>query len=251
MTAATNIPRHIAIIMDGNGRWAERRGLARTAGHQAGAESVREVVRAARELGVGAITLYSFSTENWGRPADEVKALMSLLERYLVEETEELLARNIRLRAIGELDRLPASVRMLIRVAEGMTARNDGMVLSLALSYGGRAEITAACKSIARDVAAGRLRPDAIDESTIQARLYTAGIPDPDILIRTGGDLRVSNFLLWQIAYSELFVTPAPWPEFRRAQLLEVIEAYGSRQRRYGLVAGEEGPRAGVASETG
>lgn len=236
MSGDSSVPRHIAIIMDGNGRWAQARGLPRAAGHEAGATSVREVVRTARELGVEALTLYSFSTENWGRPKQEVRALMSLLERYLVEETEELLSRGIRLRAIGELDRLPASVRLLLRTAEGMTSRNSGMELCLALSYGGRAEITSAVREIAREVAAGRLRPDQIDESAIQARLYTRGLPDPDLLIRTSGDVRVSNFLLWQIAYSEIYVTETAWPDFRRPEMLAAIADYGKRQRRYGKV---------------
>ena len=234
MNGLVAVPRHVAIIMDGNGRWAQQRGLDRSAGHEAGADSVREVVRACRELGVEVLTLYSFSTENWSRPEGEVSALMGLLERYLREETAELLAQDIRLRGIGELDQLPFVVRSLLKGAETVTADNHGLELLLALSYGSRAEVVRAVRDIATEVAAGRLKPEQIDEETIGARLYTAGLPDADLLIRTSGDLRVSNFLLWQIAYSELYVTPVPWPEFRRANLLEAFEAYASRERRYG-----------------
>lgn len=234
MTWNGPVPRHVAIIMDGNGRWAMQRGLPRTAGHEAGADSVREIVKACRQAGVEVLTLYSFSTENWGRPEDEVDALMGLLERYLREETQELLDNGVRLRGIGELDKLPDAVRGLLRVAEAVTATNEGMELLLALSYGGRAELVAAVRSMAQEVAEGRLAVEAINEDVVADHLYTAGLPDPDLLIRTSGDLRVSNFLLWQIAYAELWVTPVPWPEFRRPDLYEAFEAYASRQRRYG-----------------
>ncbi len=234
MTHHDAVPRHVAIIMDGNGRWATGRGLPRTAGHEAGADSVREVVRACREAGVEVLTLYSFSTENWGRPEDEVDALMGLLERYLRDETQEMLDNGVRLRGIGELDKLPEDVRMLLGMAEQLTAHNEGMELLLALSYGARAELVSAVRALAREVADGRLAVDAIDEEEVAKHLYTAGLPDPDLLIRTSGDLRVSNFLLWQIAYAELYVTPVPWPEFRRANLAEAFEAYRARQRRYG-----------------
>ena len=228
------VPRHVAIIMDGNGRWARQRGLPRTAGHEAGAESVREVVRLCGELGVEVLTLYSFSTENWSRPEDEVNALMGLLEAYLREETGELLANNVRLRGIGELDQLPDHVRVLLDAGEAVTAGNEGMELLLALSYGGRAELVRAIRDLATDVKRGVLDAADIDETLVASRLYTAGLPDPDLLIRTSGDLRVSNFLLWQIAYSELYVTAVPWPEFRREHLLEAFEAYAARQRRFG-----------------
>jgi len=231
---ALSVPSHVAIIMDGNGRWAQKRGLPRTEGHAAGAESVREVVRACAQLGVGVLTLYSFSTENWQRPNDEVDALMALLERYLREEIPELMSNGVQLCAIGQLERLPAPVRRLTEAARVATAENTGLKLVLALSYGSRAELVVAMREIARDVRDGELNPEDIDESTIAARLYTAGLPDPELLIRTSGDQRVSNFLLWQIAYSELYITPVPWPEFRRAHLEEAFRVFSSRQRRFG-----------------
>lgn len=228
------VPRHVAIIMDGNGRWARRRGLPRTAGHEAGAESVRKIVRACGQLGVEVLTLYSFSTENWSRPEEEVAALMGLLEVYLRDETEELLSNRVRLRGIGELDQLPDTVRMLLGLAEAATADGTGLELLLALSYGGRAEMVSAVRDIAVAVREGRMSPEDIDEAAIASRLYTAGLPDPDLLIRTSGDLRVSNFLLWQIAYSELYVTDVAWPEFHEEHLREAFRTYGRRQRRFG-----------------
>ena len=234
MADGPRIPRHVAIIMDGNGRWARSRGLPRTAGHEAGAQSVREVVKACGELGVEVLTLYSFSTENWKRPEDEVNALMGLLEQYLREETHQLKDNDVRLRAIGELELLPEDVRELLTFAQSITADNSGMELVLALSYGGRAEVVQAVRDLVRDAAEGRLRPEDIDESTIEARLYTAGLPDPDLVIRTSGDLRISNFLLWQIAYAELYVTELLWPEFRRPHLEEAFRAFAGRQRRFG-----------------
>jgi len=234
MTYVGPVPKHVAIIMDGNGRWAQRRGLPRTAGHEAGAETVRQMVRACAELGVGVLTLYSFSTENWFRPEEEVSALMALLETYLRDETAELMANSVRLRGIGELGMLPEATRALLRLAEDATKDNDGLQLLLALSYGARAEMTNAVRAIAQEVAEGQLDPADIDETAISSHLYTAGLPDPDLLIRTSGDYRVSNFLLWQIAYSELYVTDVPWPEFRRPHLLEAFESFGVRQRRFG-----------------
>ena len=228
------IPRHVAIIMDGNGRWAQKRDLPRTEGHREGAESVREIVRACGQLGVEVLTLYSFSTENWSRPDDEVDALMALLETYLTEEIPELMTNGVQLGAIGQLDRLPSHVRMLIDAAGHATQDNEGLKLVLALSYGSRAELVEAMRDLARDVRDGRLQPDDIDEETIADRLYTAGLPDPDLLIRTSGDQRVSNFLLWQIAYSELYITAVPWPEFRRPHLEQAFRAFSSRQRRFG-----------------
>ncbi len=220
--------------MDGNGRWAERRGLGRNAGHEAGAESVREIVRSCGQMGVEVLTLYSFSTENWGRPEDEVEALMALLARFLRDELGELMDNRVRLRAIGELQRLPEHVRTLLDQVADVTAHNDGMMLQLALSYGSRAEIAAAVRSIARDVAAGALDIDAIDEVLISGRLYTGGLPDPDLLVRTSGELRLSNFLLWQSAYSELYVTDVLWPDFRTPQLQEAFAAFSARKRRFG-----------------
>lgn len=228
------VPRHVAVIMDGNGRWAADRGLPRTAGHEAGADAVREVVRACGELGVEYLTLYSFSTENWGRPEDEVDALMALLARYLQEEQTELMQNRVRLRGIGELDRLPGFVRTALREVERHTANNDGLLLTLALSYGSRSEIVDAVRRIATEVSNGRLSPDEIEERTITSSLYTAGTPDPDLLVRTSGEMRLSNFLLWQLAYAEIYVTEVFWPDFRRPQLEAAIEVYGSRQRRFG-----------------
>jgi undecaprenyl diphosphate synthase len=236
MNLSSPIPRHVAVIMDGNGRWARQRGLPRSAGHEAGADTVRTIVRTCRELGVEVLTLYSFSTENWARPEDEVSALMGLLERYLREEQDDLLRNGIRLRGIGQIERLPSQVRDMLAVAEAATAHNEGMELLLALSYGGRAEVVEAVRDLAREVAAGRLSPEAIDESLLASRLYTAGLPDPDLLIRTSGDLRISNFLLWQVAYTELWVTPVAWPDFRKEHLLEAFASYAGRQRRFGKV---------------
>jgi len=233
------VPRHLAIIMDGNGRWAQARGLPRVAGHEAGAESVREITRACRAAGVQALTLYSFSTENWKRPDDEVKALMGLLARFLVEERREILENDIRLNAIGQLDRLPIPVRAALKELSHASRNNKGMVLTLALSYGGRAEIVEAAKSLARKAAAGRLRPDAIDEATFAAELGTAGLPEPDLLVRTSGELRLSNFLLWQLAYAEIYVTDVLWPDFRRAELEQAFASFGTRERRFGKTSAQ------------
>lgn len=220
--------------MDGNGRWAEARGLPRLAGHEAGAESVREITRSCRTLGVEALTLYSFSTENWRRPAEEVSGLMGLLGRFLVEERREILENGIRLNAIGQLDRLPLAVRAALKELSHASRNNKGMTLTLALSYGGRAEIVEAARALAKKAAAGRLRPDAIDEAAFAAELGTAGLPEPDLLIRTSGELRLSNFLLWQLAYAEIFVTPTAWPDFRRPQLEEAFASFRARERRFG-----------------
>lgn len=236
---SARIPQHLAIIMDGNGRWAEARGLPRIRGHEEGAESVRAVTRAARELGVRAVTLYSFSTENWKRPADEVAGLMGLLSRYVVEERREILDNGIRLNVIGQMDRLPAPVRLGLAELMRASRENAQMVLTLALSYGGRAEIVEAAKALAKKAAAGRLRVDSIDEATFAAELGTAGLPDPDFLIRTSGEMRLSNFLLWQLAYAELYVTPVLWPDFRRPQLEEAFASFGKRERRFGLTGAQ------------
>ena len=227
-------PRHIAIIMDGNGRWAKARGLLRVAGHAEGVHSVRAVTRECRRLGVEALTLYSFSTENWKRPAAEVDALMGLLVHYLVAERSEILDNDIRLTHVGDVDRLPEDVQEALFRLEQASAHCGGMVLNLALSYGAREEITRAVRSIAGRVARGELEVEQIDEDTIDASLDTAGLPDPDLVIRTSGELRLSNFLLWQVAYAELYVTDLPWPEFREAALHDALRAFGCRERRFG-----------------
>lgn len=225
--------------MDGNGRWAQARGLPRVAGHEAGAESVREITRACRRMGIEALTLYSFSTENWRRPEDEVGALMGLLARFLVEERREILDNDIRLNAIGQIDRLPLAVRAALKELMHASRQNRGMVLTLALSYGSRAEIVDAARALAKKAAAGRLKPDAIDEAAFAAELGTAGLPDPDFLIRTSGELRLSNFLLWQLAYAEIFVTDVLWPDFRTPQLQIALDAYRNRERRFGKTSAQ------------
>ena len=234
MSVNDRVPRHVAVIMDGNGRWATERDLPRVRGHEAGADTVRAIVRACGKRGVEALTLYSFSTENWGRPGDEVDALMALLAKYLLEERGELMGNGVRLRGMGQLDRLPPPVRQLLDEATRLTADNDGLLLTLALSYGSRAEITDAVRSIAADVAAGALAASSVDEALISARLYTAGVPDPDLLIRTSGEMRLSNFLLWQLAYAELYVTDVYWPDFREPHLDEAFAVFAGRQRRFG-----------------
>lgn len=236
---AETIPRHVAVIMDGNGRWAERRGLDRVQGHRAGIEAVRATVRAAHELGVRFLTLYAFSTENWSRPKGEVDALMGLLEHYLAAELEELDRNGIRLRAIGRLDRLPEVTRVTLEEALERTRDNSEMTVVFALSYGGRTEIADAARKLARDVESGKLDPEQIDEKTFAAYLYDPELPDPDLLIRTGGEARVSNFLLWQIAYAELHVTEVMWPDFRKNDLVEAVWDYQQRERRYGLTSAQ------------
>jgi undecaprenyl diphosphate synthase len=228
------VPRHVAIIMDGNGRWAEARGLPRIKGHEAGADSVRDITRACRQAGVQALTLYSFSTENWKRPADEVAGLMALLARFLVEERGEILDNGIRLQAIGQTEKLPVTVRAALKELSFASRNNHDMTLTLALSYGGRAEIVEAARSLARKAATGRLRPEQIDEAAFASELGTAGLPEPDLLIRTSGELRLSNFLLWQLAYAEFYVTDTLWPDFRRDELHRAFASFGSRERRFG-----------------
>jgi undecaprenyl diphosphate synthase len=234
-----SIPRHVAIIMDGNGRWAERRGLSRIEGHRAGLESVRAVVRAAHELGVRWLTLYAFSLENWNRPKPEVDELMRLLERYLDLEIEEVHRNGIQVRAIGRVDRLAASARERIEAAVARTRGNREMTLVFAVSYGGRAEIVDAARRLLRDAESGKVDPDQLDEKTFAAYLYDPELPDPDLLIRTGAESRVSNFLLWQIAYSEIYTTDAMWPEFRKPHLVEAIADYQKRERRFGLTSAQ------------
>ena len=237
--ADRTLPKHVAIIMDGNGRWAAARGLPRIKGHEAGAESVSEIVRDCRERGISALTLYSFSTENWKRPSAEVGALMGLLERYLAAEKKEILDNGIRLNAIGQIDRLPAHVRLPLQLLMKDSARNDGMTLTLALSYGGRREIVDAVQAIAKKVRRRELVPEEIDETTIAAHLYTTNLPDPDLLIRTSGEMRISNFLLWQLAYTEIYVTDVLWPDFRKPQLQQALDDYAKRERRYGLTGAQ------------
>jgi len=234
-----SIPRHVAIIMDGNGRWAERRGLSRTLGHRAGLESVRAVVRAARELGVRWLTLYAFSLENWNRPKGEVDELMRLLETYLDQEIDEVASHGIQVRAIGRVERLPASAWRKVEQAIARTRDNREMTLCFAVSYGGRAEIVDAARRLLRDAEAGKVDPERLDEKTFAAYLYDPEMPDPDLLIRTGAESRISNFLLWQVAYSEIHSTPAMWPEFREAHLLEAIADYQGRERRFGLTSAQ------------
>ena len=231
-----DIPRHIAVIMDGNGRWAKERGLPRGEGHRAGAESVREVADTCIELGVKYLTLYAFSSENWNRPEAEVKALMTLLDRFLVEKSKDLKKQNIRLQAIGQLDRLPAKTRALLDKIMAQTADHTALTLVLALSYGGREEIISAARSLAAEAAAGTISPDQIDGTMFASHLQTAGIPDPDLLIRTSGEMRVSNFLLWQISYAEIVIVKKFWPDFRKNDLIEAVREYQLRHRRFGAL---------------
>jgi undecaprenyl diphosphate synthase len=232
--AKANLPTHIAIIMDGNGRWAKERHLPRVEGHRNGVESVRAAVRASGELGVKYLTLYAFSVENWNRPKDEVDTLMKYLARFLKTEIGELNKSNVRLEVIGQIYRLPEFVQEQLRKTQAALARNNGLTLILALSYGGRTEIVEAVRGIAEKVKRGELEPAEINEQAISQHLYTRNLPDPDLLIRTSGEMRVSNFLLWQISYAELVVTPTLWPDFRRPQLCEAIEEYARRHRRFG-----------------
>jgi undecaprenyl diphosphate synthase len=235
LKSSPNLPRHIAIIMDGNGRWAKKRRLPRLAGHRAGTEPVRKCVRTCARLGVEYLTLYTFSVENWNRPHAEVAGLMSILEEVLRREVLELQENNVRLNAIGRLDALPAATRRTLdRTAERL-AGNTGLTLTLALSYGGRAEIIDAARRLAERVREGALETSAIDEDALHACLYDPALPDPDLLIRTSGELRVSNFLLWQIAYTEIWVTEVLWPDFGEGDLLDAIDAYTRRERRFGL----------------
>ncbi len=230
-----NLPRHIAVIMDGNGRWAESRRLGRIRGHRRGVEAAREVVRVCSELGIGALTLYTFSKENWSRPKKEVDMLMGFLESHLKSEASMMMEKGIRFRAVGNIGELPESVIRVVRDLEAETAANTGMLLQLALSYSAREEITEACKAIAQKVADGELNVEDISEETVEAALYTSGVPDPDLLIRTSGEIRLSNFLLWQVAYTEFYVTDVLWPDFNRKHLLEAIRCYQGRERRFGL----------------
>ena len=228
------LPRHIAIIMDGNGRWAERRGLPRIEGHRQGAESVRQVTRAARAEGIQRLTLYAFSEQNWGRPMAEIAALMQLLRDYLIDERAEIMDNNIRLTTLGNTERLPEYVRTPLESLMTASAGNDGMELCLALSYGGREEIAAAVQRIAARIATGELKPDDVNTELLQE---TIAVEDVDLIIRTSGEQRLSNFLLWQSAYAELYFADSLWPEFGKAELLEALSAFQRRERRFGLVA--------------
>jgi undecaprenyl diphosphate synthase len=231
------LPRHIAIIMDGNGRWAKKKLLNRISGHVKGVNAVREVVTGCRELGIKVLTLYAFSIENWRRPAEEVRALMELLKEYLQKECPEMVQNNIRLNAIGRIEDLPQDVQTILRETKKRTEHCDGMTLNLALSYGGRSEILHAVQGIVSDLQKGKIKPEEMTVQRFSQYLWTHGIPDPDLLIRTSGEFRISNFLLWQIAYTELYVTDTLWPDFDRKELLRAIADYQSRERRFGLTS--------------
>ncbi|MCC6465718.1 MAG: isoprenyl transferase [Planctomycetes bacterium] len=227
-------PRHIAIIMDGNGRWAEARGLRRVKGHEAGSETVRVIAEECSRLGVEQLTLYAFSEENWRRPRLEIEFLMRLLKRFIVNERDTLMRNNLRFSAIGRLHRLPEGVRRELTRTMELTSRNTGTNLCLALSYGGRAELVDAMRELAAKVQAGKLKPEQIDEAMVSAHLYQPEMPEPDLVIRTAGEMRLSNFLLWQVSYAELFVSDALWPEFRAEHLHEALASYARRERRFG-----------------
>ena len=236
LVAHGNLPRHVAIIMDGNGRWAARRQRPRIFGHRAGMRSVRAVIETAGDLHIPFLTLYAFSKENWKRPQSEVDALMRLLQRYIATERGELMSRGVRVQAIGEIERLSAEARADLEGLIAETSANDRLTVILAISYGGRAEIVRGARLVAEAARSGTLRPEDLDEATFAGLLYTADLPDPDLLIRTSGEMRVSNFLLWQIAYTELYVTEILWPDFGRHAFLDAIDDYLTRERRFGAV---------------
>ena len=231
------VPHHIAIIMDGNGRWAKKKSLSRISGHIKGVDAVREIVTACRELGIKILTLYAFSMENWKRPMDEVTALMGLLKEYLLMECEEMIQNNIRLSAIGQWEDLPSDVQKALQETIKKTEHCNGMILNLALSYSGRSEIIHAVQGILSDFQKGKIKPEEVSIQQFPEYLWTQGMPDPDLLIRTSGELRISNFLLWQVAYTELYVTETLWPDFDRKELLKAIADYQSRERRFGLTS--------------
>jgi undecaprenyl diphosphate synthase len=245
--SSDNLPRHIAVIMDGNGRWAKKRLLNRIKGHSRGVAVARDTVTACREMGIECLTLYTFSRENWKRPAYEVATLMKFLEAHLKEEKKTLVENNIRFKAIGAIDELPVGVRRVVADITEATRTNTGMVLQLALSYSGREEITRAARTLAERVASGAMTPADITEEAVSAAMYTFDVPDPDLLIRTSGELRISNFFLWQLAYTEIYITDVLWPDFTRAHLEEAVRAYQSRDRRFGLVGGQATGAAGAA----
>ena len=236
-----DVPRHVAIIMDGNGRWAQQRGLPRTAGHRQGVEAVREVVQAARDIGVEYLTLYSFSTENWRRPKEEITELFSLLRYFIRRDLAELHENNVRIRVIGEREGVPQDLLELLDDAQLLTGNNTGQTLVVAFNYGARGEITKAIKSLSERVASGEIASSDISEGMISDALDTSGIPDPDLLIRTSGEVRLSNFLLWQLAYTELIFVDCYWPDFSRAEFLQTLEHFCARNRRFGSIAAEAG----------
>lgn len=231
------VPQHVAIIMDGNGRWARGRSLPRPLGHHAGMQAVREVVAGCLDTGVEVLSLFAFSTENWQRPPSEIEALMGLLEEYIARETDELRSKGVRVRVLGDLDRLSDTGRRAVERVTDTTEGGDALSLNLCISYSSRAEITRAARLLAESVAQGRMRPDEIDEDAVASKLYTAAYPDPDLLIRTSGEMRISNFLLWQLAYAEFYVTPVLWPDFTREHLFEAILDFQRRDRRFGRVS--------------
>ncbi|HXN55176.1 MAG TPA: polyprenyl diphosphate synthase [Myxococcales bacterium] len=233
------LPRHVGIIMDGNGRWAEGRGLPRLEGHRRGSDSVRAVTRAARRIGLPALTLYAFSSQNWQRPPSEVEGLMDLLRDYLHRERQEIMENGIRLHAIGELDRLPARVRDPLEELRAVSQNHDGMILTLALSYGGREEIVHMARKVAEDAASGLLAPESIDAKAVEDRLWTHGLPPLELVVRTSGEVRVSNFLLWQLAYAELHLTETLWPDFGEIDLLIALDDFQRRERRFGKTSAQ------------
>jgi undecaprenyl diphosphate synthase len=230
------LPRHIAIIMDGNGRWATNQNLPRTIGHAQGAKTLKQVLRCCQDWGIQALTVYAFSTENWGRPAEEVNFLMSLCERMLRKELAEMHQQGVKINFIGDASALPITVAQAINNSIEVTQHNSGIQFNIAMNYGSRAEITSACQQIARQIKAGTLKPEDIDDATIEQQLWTAGLPEPDLLIRTSGEQRLSNYLLWQLAYTELYFTNTLWVDFDRAALHQALQEYQNRQRRFGAV---------------
>lgn len=230
------LPRHVAVIMDGNGRWAKQRGLPRVMGHRRGVSTLKALLRCCRDWGIAALTAYAFSTENWGRPVEEVDFLMTLFERVLRQELNEMMAENVRIRFVGNLEALPRSLRHEIDRAVSETAQNQGICFSVATNYGGRQEIVQACRAIAQQVQDGLLNPNEIDETLFSQYLYTAEVGDPDLLIRTSGEMRISNFLLWQLAYAEMYVTNTLWPDFDQAEFHQALMAFQQRDRRFGKV---------------
>ncbi len=231
------LPRHVAVIMDGNGRWAKRRGMPRIMGHRRGVDTLKDLLRCCRDWGVEALTAYAFSTENWGRPTEEVEFLMLLFERVLRRELKEMMEEDIRIRFVGNLSVLPRSLQTEINKSVEATQHNQGIQFTIATNYGGRQEIVNACKLIAEKIQSGQLQPNDIDESLFERHLYTAGLCDPDLLIRTSGEMRVSNFLLWQVAYSEIYVTETFWPDFDRTEFHRALSSYQQRERRFGKVS--------------
>lgn len=233
---AARLPKHVAVIMDGNGRWAKRQGLPRVMGHRRGVDSLKDLLRCCKDWGIGALTAYAFSSENWGRPLDEVNFLMTLFERVLRQELQEMMAENVKIRFVGNLQALPESLQAEISRSMAETRHNQGIEFTVATNYGARQEIVHACRAIAEKVQQGLITPEQIDESIFARHLYTAELADPDLLIRTSGEMRLSNFLLWQVAYSELYVTNTLWPDFNRQEFHQALLAYQKRDRRFGKV---------------